>query len=51
MKNLVPTLAMPTAEEVPVEAEGVMVAVVEGDAAHDASTTEIELFSREASMA
>ena len=48
-----PTPITSIAEEVPVEveAEDVMVAVVEGDAAHDASTTEIELFSREASMA
>ena len=50
-----PTPITSIAEEVPVEveadAEGVMVAVVEGDAAHDATTPEIELFSREASMA
>ena len=55
MKNPVPTLAMPTAEEAPVEAEaeaeGAMVAAAEADAAIDAPTPEIELFLREASMA
>ena len=51
MKNLVPTLTMPTAEEVPVEAEAVMVAAAEEDAAIDVSTPKIVLFLREASMA
>ena len=55
MKNLVPTLTMPTAEEVPVEAEAetedVMVAAAEADAAIDVQTTKIVLFLREASMA
>ena len=55
MKNLVPTLTMPTAEEVPVEveaeAEDVMVAAAEADAAIDVSTPKIVLFLREASMA
>ena len=57
MKNLVPTLTMPTAEEVPVEveaeaeAENVMVAAAEADAAIDVSTPKIVLFLREASMA
>ena len=51
MKNLVPTLTMPTAEDVPVEAEDVMVAAAEADAAIDVSTPKIVLFLREALMA
>ena len=51
MKNPVPTLAMPTAEEAPVEAEAEAEAEGAMVAAIDAPTPEIELFLREASMA
>ena len=48
MKNPVPTLAMPTAEEAPVEAEaeaeGVMVAAAEADVAIDAPIPKIVVF-------